>query len=37
MDEAEEYLEKYFDKANFKVYWGQTEEFTRELWENWSD
>jgi hypothetical protein len=37
MDEAEEYLEKYFDKANFKVYWGQTEEFTRELWENWSE
>ncbi|MDT8307302.1 MAG: SIR2 family protein [Anaerolineae bacterium] len=37
MDEAEEYLEKYFDKANFKIYWGQSEEFTGELWANWNE
>lgn len=37
MDEAEEYLEKYFDKANFKIYWGQTEEFTDELWAYWNE
>ena len=35
-DEAEDYLEKYFDKANFKIYWGETEEFTEELWAYWN-
>ena len=35
-DEAEDYLEKYFDKANFKIYWGETEEFTEELWTYWN-
>lgn len=35
-DEAEDYLEKYFDKANFKIYWGETEEFTDELWAYWN-
>jgi hypothetical protein len=37
MEEAEEYLEKYFDKANFKIYWGETQEFTDELWANWNE
>jgi hypothetical protein len=37
MEEAEEYLEKYFDKANFKIYWGQTEEFIAELWSYWNE
>lgn len=37
MEEAEEYLEKYFDKANFKIYWGQTEEFIEELWTYWNE
>lgn len=37
MDVAEDFLEKYFDKANFKIYWGETEKFTAELWANWNE
>ena len=34
-EEAQNYLEQYFDKANFDIYWGDTRSFTRELWEQW--
>jgi hypothetical protein len=34
-EEAQNYLEQYFDKANFDIYWGDTQSFTRELWEQW--
>jgi hypothetical protein len=33
--DAQEYLERYFDKANFDVYWGETQGFVQELWEHW--
>jgi hypothetical protein len=34
-EEAQNYLEQYFDKANFDIYWGDTQSFSRELWEQW--
>ena len=34
-EEAQNYLEQYFDKANFDIYWNDTQSFTRELWEQW--
>ena len=34
-EEAQNYLEQYFDQANFDIYWGDTQSFTRELWEHW--
>lgn len=33
--DVEEYLEKYFDKANFDIYWGTPQAFVQELWEEW--
>lgn len=33
--EMQEYLERYFEKANFDIYWGDTVSFMQELWENW--
>lgn len=33
--DAQDYLERYFDKANFDVYWGEPQDFIRELWEHW--
>lgn len=34
-DEAQDYLEKYFDLANFKIYWGDSASFMQELAEQW--
>ncbi len=31
----QEYLGRYFDKANFDVYWGTPQEFMQELWAQW--
>lgn len=31
----QEYLGRYFDKANFDVYWGTPQGFTQELWAQW--
>lgn len=31
----QDYLGRYFDKANFEVYWGTPQEFTQELWAQW--
>lgn len=33
--DVEDYLEKYFGKANFDIYWGNPQAFTQELWEEW--
>jgi len=33
--DVQEYLERYFSKANFDIYWGDTLNFLQELWENW--
>lgn len=33
--DVQDYLERYFDKANFDIYWGDTLSFLQELWENW--
>ena len=33
--DVQEYLERYFGKANFDIYWGDTLNFLQELWENW--
>lgn len=33
--EIQDYLQKYFNKANFDVYWGDTQSFMKELWEHW--
>ncbi|MBP8056424.1 MAG: SIR2 family protein [Chloroflexi bacterium] len=32
---VQDYLGRYFDKANFDVYWGTPQEFTQELWAQW--
>jgi hypothetical protein len=29
------YLQEYFDKVEFDIYWGHPQEFTAELWEKW--
>jgi hypothetical protein len=34
-ESAQEYLERYFDKANFEIYWGDAQQFMKELWEKW--
>ncbi len=31
------YLQEYFDKVEFDIYWGQPQEFTAELWEKWEN
>jgi hypothetical protein len=33
--DAQEYLERYFEGANFEIYWGDVQSFMRELWEHW--
>jgi hypothetical protein len=33
--DVEDYLQSYFGKANFDIYWGSAESFTKELWEQW--
>lgn len=37
LDSAQSYLERYFDKANFKIFWGNPNEFVQELWDNWEE
>lgn len=32
---VQDYLGRYFDKANFEVYWGTPQEFAQELWAQW--
>jgi hypothetical protein len=32
---AQQYLERYFDDANFEIYWGDTQSFMQSLWEQW--
>jgi hypothetical protein len=31
----QDYLERYFEEANFDVYWGDIESFMQELWQHW--
>jgi hypothetical protein len=33
--DAQEYLERYFDSANFEIYWGDVQSFMKELWKHW--
>jgi len=33
--DAQEYLQRYFDRANFEIFWGDAQSFMRELWEQW--
>ncbi len=33
--DVQDYVERYFSKANFDIYWGDTLAFLQELWENW--
>jgi hypothetical protein len=35
--DVQDYLEKYFGKSNFDIYWGDVQSFVRELWEQWED
>jgi hypothetical protein len=35
IDSAQSYLERYFDKANFKIYWGSPGGFVQDLWNKW--
>jgi hypothetical protein len=37
LEEAQEYLRRYFDNANFEIYWGDAQSFMQELWEQWED
>lgn len=32
---ARTYLERYFDHQKFKIYWGDAQKFTQELWAQW--
>jgi len=34
---ALEYLQRYFEDFNIRVYWGTAEEFAAELWKRWND
>jgi hypothetical protein len=34
---AQSYLERYFDKAEFKIYWGSSLGFVQQLWQNWEE
>jgi hypothetical protein len=34
---AQEYLERYFDSANFEIYWGDAQAFMQELWQHWEE
>lgn len=33
--DAQMYLERYFEGANFEIYWGDVQSFMKELWANW--
>jgi hypothetical protein len=35
VQEAQGYLERYFDNANFEIYWGDAQSFMQELWGHW--
>ena len=35
LNNAQEYLERYFDREKFKIYWGDTQQFIKELWHYW--
>lgn len=35
LEEARDYLQRYFDNANFEIFWGDAQSFMQELWENW--
>lgn len=34
-EEALKFLEHYFKNVNFDIYWGDTQSFVQELWEQW--
>ena len=34
---AQSYLERYFDRANFKIYWGSPGGFVQDLWRQWEE
>ncbi len=34
-EEAQTYLQRYFENLNFEIYWGDTQNFLQELWEQW--
>jgi hypothetical protein len=33
--EARKYLERYFENFNFEIYWGDSQNFMQELWDQW--
>ncbi len=33
--DVQDYLDQYFGKSNFDIYWGDVTAFLQELWENW--
>lgn len=35
LSDAQRFLDSYFDKANFEIYWGDVQSFIRELWAHW--
>lgn len=37
IDEAQRYLEEYFDASRFKVEWGETQDFVSRLWQAWNE
>ena len=36
-EEVQDYLEQYFEKDGFSIYWGTPQAFTQELWQEWAD
>jgi hypothetical protein len=35
LEDAQEFLARYFGSVNFEIYWGDVQSFMRELWEHW--
>ncbi|MCA9932693.1 MAG: SIR2 family protein [Ardenticatenaceae bacterium] len=37
IDQAQDFLQEYFKQAKFSIYWGNSQEFAHELWQEWPD
>ncbi len=35
LDDAREFLKRYFDRADFEIYWGDAQSFMQQLWQEW--
>jgi len=35
LEDARQFLKRYFDRANFEIYWGDAQSFMQQLWQEW--